>query len=176
MGECNLQLTEAHSIATLEPAEVYPEAIFQRAVVSLFRDILTDAGQPFALLEGFGLDVAVFSGNKVRLFEVKAYGGQRQGGVGFGDRHGNGAQVDLLLCDDKNLSLFDTTIRWVYADGTQSPGTARYALFTCTQAKNWAMANTVCRGKQNNLRISALRDGLMSWTELCSRIRGFLLD
>jgi hypothetical protein len=32
------------------------------------------------------------------------------------------------------------------------------------------------RGKQNNLRISALRDGLVSWTELCTQIGRFLLD
>jgi hypothetical protein len=160
----------------LEPTEVYPEKIFQGAIVSLSRAILTDAGRAFEVLEGFGLDVAVFSEGKVHFLEVKAFGGQRLGGVGFGDRRGGGAQVDLLLCDAKNLYLFDSTIRWVYADGTQSPGTARYALFTCGKAKNSAMANTVCRGKQNNLRISALRDSLMPWTELCSQIRRFLLD
>jgi hypothetical protein len=158
----------------LEPAEVYPEEIFQGAVVSVSKDILTNAGRPFEMLEGFGLDVAVFLDDKVRFFEVKAFGGQRLGGVGFGDRYGNGAQIDLLLCD--NLFLFDTTVRWVYADGTQSRGTARYALFTCTKAKNSAMAKTVCRGKQNNLRISALRQSLMPWMELCAEIRGFLLE
>ena len=98
----------------LEPTEVYPEEIFQRVVVSVCRAILTDAGEPFEILEGFGLDVAVFSGNKVRFFEIKAFAGQRIGGVGFGNRHGKGAQVDLLLCNDKNLFLFDTTIRWLF--------------------------------------------------------------
>ena len=31
-------------------------------------------------------------------------------------------------------------------------------------------------GKQNNLRISALRDSLVPWTELCAEIRRFRLD
>lgn len=160
----------------LEPIKVYPEAVFQAAIVSVARGILTNAGRPFEILDGFGLDVAVFSSDRVRFFEVKAFGGQRVGGVGFGDRHGNGAQVDLLLCENKNLSLFDTLIRWVYADGTEPPGSARYALFTCAKAKNSAMANTVCRGKQNNLRLSALRGGLVPWAELCAQVRAFLLD
>ncbi|HKM81130.1 MAG TPA: hypothetical protein VJY15_09240 [Candidatus Acidoferrum sp.] len=163
-------------MATIEPTEVYPEAAFQRAIVSVVKDILTDAGRPFVVLEGFGLDVATFLDNKVRFFEVKAFGGQRQGGVGFGNGVGEGIQVDLLLCDDKSLPLFDPAIRWVYADSTQSPGTARYALFTCTKAKDSAMANAVRRGKQNNLRISALRDSLVSWAEICAQIRRFLLD
>jgi hypothetical protein len=163
-------------MATLEPGEVYPEAVFQRAIVSVVRDILNEADRSFVVMEGFGLDVATFLDGKVRFFEVKAFGGQRLGGVGFGDRVGRGTQVDLLLCDNKSLPLFDTLVRWVYADATQSPGTARYTLFTCVKAKNSAMGNTVCREKQNNLRISALRDSLVPWTKLCAEIRRFLLD
>ena len=163
-------------MATLEQVEVYPEAAFQKAIVSVVRDILSAAGRSFVVLEGFRLDVATFFDGKVRFFEVKAFGGQRAGGVGFGNGVGQGTQVDLLLCDDKSLPLFDPVIRWVYADATQSPGTARYALFTCMKAKNSAMAITVRRGKQNNLRISALRDSLVPWTELCAQIRRFLLD
>jgi hypothetical protein len=176
MRAANLQVEEAHDMATLEPMEVYPETIFQKTIVSVVSDILTDAVGSFAVLEGFGLDVATFFDNKVRLFEVKAFGGQRLGGVGFGNGVGQGTQVDLLLCDDKSLLLFDPFIRWVYADATQSPGTARYALFTCMKAKNSAMAKTVRRGKQNNLRISALGKSLVPWTELYAQIGGFLLE
>jgi hypothetical protein len=157
----------------LEPVEVYPEVIFQRAVSSLCKEVLFNAGTPFQIVEGFGLDIAVFSESAVRFLEVKAFGGQRVGGVGFGDRHGYGTQMHLLLCDDGVLPLFDKSIRWIYADGTKSPGTARYALFTCAKAKNSAM-NSVCRGKQNNLRLAELRDCLVPWPRLCDDIGSFL--
>jgi hypothetical protein len=52
--------------------------------------------------------------------------------------------------------------------------TSRYALFTCSTAKKAAMGS-VLRGKQNNLRISALRPGLLAWTEFCSQVSEFLL-
>ncbi|SRR5712692_148514 len=164
----------------LEPVEVYPEASFQGAIVSVIEDILVEAGRQFVVMKGFGLDIAVFMDasqqSNVRFFEVKAFGGQRPGAVGFGNGSGLGAQVDLLLCEKNRLAMFDGTIRWVYADATRGLGTARYALFTCGEAKNAAMANAVCRGKQNNLRISALHDRLLPWTQLRDEIRGFLLD
>jgi hypothetical protein len=165
-------------MAVVEPAEVYPEAEFQRAVVALIQDVLVTAGRHFQVLERFGLDIAVFISsppqNVVRLFEVKAFGGQRMGGVGFGNPRGQGAQVDLLLCPDTALPLFDGTIRWIYADGTRPAGSARYALFTCTKAKAAAMGG-VARGKQNNLRTSALRDCLLTWHQLHDQLRCFLL-
>lgn len=55
----------------LEQTEVYLEAVFQEAVVSVSRDVLAEADRPFAVLEGFGLDVAVFSANKVRFLELE---------------------------------------------------------------------------------------------------------
>jgi hypothetical protein len=158
----------------LEPMQVYPEVLFQRAVSSLCQEALFRTGIPFRIFEGFGLDIAVFSQTRVRFLEVKAFGGQRVGGVGFGDRYGSGTQMHLLLCEDEVLPLFDKTVRWIYADGTKSAGTARYALFTCAKAKNSAM-NSVCRGKQNNLRIAALHDSLVPWAKLCDDINSFLL-
>jgi hypothetical protein len=98
-------MTDGYAMLTLEPVEVYPEATFQRTIVSVVKEILNDAGRSFVVLEGFGLDVATFLESKVRFFEVKAFGGQRPGSVGFGDRAGQGKQVDLLLCEDKSLPL-----------------------------------------------------------------------
>jgi hypothetical protein len=165
-------------MALTEPATVYPEAEFQKAVVGLIEELLTSAGRPFQLLQRFGLDLAVFivtpHENAIRLFEVKAFGAQRMGGVGFGNQRGQGAQVDLLLCPDDVLPLFDGTVRWVYADATQPIGTARYAVFTCARAKAAAMGG-VARGKQNNLRISALRDCLVTWSHFSDDVRRFLL-
>jgi hypothetical protein len=82
--------------------------------------------------------------------------------------------MDLLLCSDASLSLFEGTVRWVYADGTKPPGSSRYALFTCTTAKSASMGG-VARGKQNNLRIAALRDCLLDWGGLCGEVQRFLL-
>jgi hypothetical protein len=165
-------------MALAEPAVVYPEAEFQKAVVGLLEDLLTSAGRPFQVLQRFGVEIAVFMmnprENAVRLFEVKAFGAQRMGGVGFGNQRGQGAQVDLLLCPDDSLPLFDGTIRWVYADATQPSGTARYAVFTCAKAKAAAMRG-VARDKQNNLRIAALRDCLVTWSQLYDDVRRFLL-
>ena len=162
-----------------EPLDIYPEAKFQEALVSLIKDFLSAGNRRFALLQRFGLDVAVFceassGATVVRFFEVKAFGGQRMGGVGFGNGRGLGPQVDLLLAPDDCLCLFGPTVRWAYADATQNPGTARYALFTCETAKKAAMRD-VLRGKQNNLRVSALRPSLLNWADFCSQVKHFLL-
>jgi hypothetical protein len=165
-------------MALAEPSVVYPEAGLQKALVGVIEDVLSSAGRRFQVLERFGLDVAVFianpPANAIRLFEVKAFGAQRMGGVGFGNQRGQGAQMDLLLCPNDSLSLFDTFVRWVYADATQLIGSARYALFTCAQAKAAAMGG-VARGKQNNLRASALSGSLVTWRELCDDVQRFLL-
>lgn len=162
-----------------EPLVVYPEAEFQKAVVTLIEDILRGAGLPFVAIQKFGLDVAVFLNatpvSAVRLLEVKAFGGQRMGGIGFGNGRGIGPQVDLLLCGDSDLCLFDSSVRWVFADATQQPGSRRYALLTCATAKKAAMGSTVARGKQNNLRISALSKSLVDWPQLRQDVGGFLL-
>lgn len=162
-----------------EPLAVYPEAEFQKAIVSLVEDILREAALPFVVIPKFGLDVAVFLDappvDAVRLFEVKAFGGQRMGGIGFGNGRGIGPQVDLLLCGDSDLRLFDSSIRWVFVDATQPPGTRRYALLTCATAKKAAMGSSVARGKQNNLRISAMSKSLVDWLQLREDVGGFLL-
>jgi hypothetical protein len=162
-----------------EPQTVYPEMKFQEAVVALIKDVLTERNQQFALLERFGLDVAVFfevpqTATAVRLLEVKSFGGQRMGGVGFGNGKGIGPQVDLIISDGESLCLFDDAVRWAFVDATQAAGTSRYALFTCETAKKAAMG-TVVRGKQNNLRVSALRPCLVDWTAFCSHVSEFLL-
>ena len=165
-------------MAVVEPTVVYPEGRFQEAVAAAIEDTLTAAGRRFLVLQRFGLDIAVFMANQpqnvIRLFEVKSYNEQRPGGVGFGNRRGQGAQVDLLLCLDASLPLLDGMIRWVYADATLPPGSPRYALFTCAKAKAAAMGG-VARGKQNNLRTSALRDCLVAWNQLCEELHSFLL-
>jgi hypothetical protein len=167
-------------MAVTEPAVVYPEAEFQKAIVSLIEDVLGAENRRFALLQRFGLDVAVFldapppTASAVRLLEVKAFGAQRMGGVGFGNGRGIGPQVDLLLSGENSLCLFDGTVRWAYADATLVPGTCRYGLLTCELAKKAAMG-VVTRGKQNNLRISALRPCLIGWVEFCSQVKDFLV-
>lgn len=162
-----------------EPRNVYPETELQTALVALVRDILKRHHRQYAVIENFGLDVAVFmtngSAGTVRLFEVKAFDGQRMGGVGFGNQKGIGTQVELLLCSDAELKLFDTSIRWAYGDARRDPGERRYALFTCDTAKKAAMGGSVAHGKQNNLRVSTLQEFLVDWDHFSAQVEGFLL-
>lgn len=161
-----------------EPRIVSPEEEFQRVVVGLVRSLLGDANRRFLVFEGFGLDIATFiedpAVTRARSLEVKVFAAGRPGGVGFGNQRGQGPQVDLLLSPDSLLALMDPLVRWVYADATQRPGSARYALFTSTKSKAAAMGG-VARDKHNNLRISALRDSLVGWDQLCSQVQEFLL-
>jgi hypothetical protein len=161
-----------------EPTDVFPEKEFQKAIVAVLREILTASGRRFVLLEGFGLDIAVFiaaqSGPIARFIEVKAFGAQRMGGVGFGNSRGQGSQVDLLLTPDNCFSLLYPSVRWAYADATQVVGSRRYCLFTSDKAKAAAMGG-VTRGKQNNLRISALQESLVDWPRFLVEFERFLL-
>ena len=70
---------------TPEPISAYPEAQFQKALVALIREILAIDKQQFIVVGSFGLDVVAFVRGSVRLFEVKSFGGQRSGSVGFGN-------------------------------------------------------------------------------------------
>lgn len=166
-------------MAVPEPTAVYQEKEFQGAILAAVKNLLGVAKRRFVVFEGFGLDVAIFIDTPpsciLRFLEVKVFGAQRMGGVGFGDGRGQGPQVNLLLSPEWSLELFDQMVRWVYADATQAPGTARYALFTCVKARSTAMGGVAC-GKQNNLRASELRDSLVNWTQLCAQIQGFLLS
>lgn len=162
-----------------EPQVVYPEAEFQKAVVTVVKAALTEGDRKFVLLERFGLDVAIFMeisqrSTAIRFLEVKSFGAQRMGGIGFGNGKGVGPQVDLIISREESLPLFEDSVRWAFADSRLAPGSSRYALFTCTAAKRAAMG-TVLRGKQNNLRVSALRPFMVGWTEFCRYVSGFLL-
>ena len=158
---------------------LYPEAEFQKVLVALIQDILREQARQFILVEKFGLDVAVSLDTApsgcVRLFEVKAFGGQRMGGVGFGNGRGIGPQVDLILATEPELRLLDSSVRWAYADALQAPCTSRYALLTCATVKSAAMGSSVARGKQNNLRISAFRQHLVAWEQFRAEVENFLL-
>ena len=162
-----------------EPTAVYPETAFEAAVIEGIREILVEAGRKYLLVRRFGLDVAVFieasAGVAVRLVEAKAFGAQRQGGVGFGNGHGEGPQVELLCCAEGSMALLAPAVRWILADATLPPGSARYACFDCETAKAAAMGG-VRKGKQNNFRVSALRPYYREWSVLLSDLKGFLLE
>src|SRR2546428_182151 len=80
---------EHGSMVVQEPTVTYPEEHFQSAIVAVLREILKASGHQFILIESFGLDIAVFIATKsstiVCFIEVKAFGAQRMGGVGFGN-------------------------------------------------------------------------------------------
>lgn len=164
-----------------EPEDIYPESIFQAALVRVLERI---AAPSSVLIESFGLDVALFlkspSGTRVRFLEIKSFGGQRMGGVGFGNQRGKGPQVDMLHNDEFAIGLLDPCVRWVFGlkvDSRFRPlprGTARYAILNCREAKAAAMG-TVSRSKQNNFRISALADRLIGWDQLVDELKCFVL-
>lgn len=161
-----------------EPTSVYPEAEFEGALLDLIRSIL-ESIPGSVVVPRFGLDLAVFiptvPASKALFIEAKSYGAQRQGGVGFGNGRGDGPQVSLLLAQDAGLTLLDRHTRWAFVDATQSIGSARYALISSSQAHAAAMGQ-ISRGKQNNLRMSALRPHLVAWQAFAEQLRTFLLQ
>ncbi len=162
---------------TQEPNAVAHESAFQEAVVTACQDLLRGSGRQYVMLESFGLDIAMFIAEGVdavvRLIEVKVYAGGRPGGVGFGNQRGGGPQVDLLLSEASDLRPFERTIAWAYADAMRPAGSARYALCGSLAIKSAAMGK-VARGKQNNIRISALQDHLVIWPLFIDRLSLFL--
>jgi hypothetical protein len=166
---------------TVEPEIVQgeqPEDTLQKAIVMEIRSLLDRAACRYVLLENFGLDIAVFIQDRNQqhtyFLELKAFVGSRGGGVGFGNRSGQGLQVDLLLCSEQELQVVDSCIRWVLVDGTRQWGTKRYAMFTCIEARQ-AVMGRVARGKQNNLKVNAFADRLLSWDQLSATLGEFLL-
>lgn len=155
------------------------EARLQRALIGEIRRFIGDSNRSWAIIESFGLDVAAFCGDhgfpQAKFLELKAYVGNRAGGVGF-----QGRQVDLLWNTEANrsrsaeeLKVFDSSVRWVLAHGLKPLGSPRYAIFTCLDAQNAAMGG-VRPNKQNNLKISAFDNSLVTWEVLNTRIRSFL--
>jgi hypothetical protein len=162
-----------------------PEATLQLAIKSRISTMLDHEKvkgtlATYFILDSFGLDLAVALKRSngrcsFKLLELKAFVGQRQGGVGIGNQQGQGSQIDLLLLNDEQLNVCDEFIRWIFVDGTMQKGKKRFAFFGTRDAKNAVMA-TVQRGKQNNLRVSELRKNLISWNELLEQLERFLIS
>lgn len=159
-----------------------PEGKFQKAIEGEIKKILDQKKSDGSLighfiLENFGLDLAVFtrfdSRFSIRLFELKAFVGSRQGGVGFSNQRGKGSQIELLLLGNQQLSLADHFTRWIFVNGTKPKGTNRFAIFDNRQAKNVTMGG-VSRGKQNNLRVNELMRNAETWDELSEELEHFL--
>jgi hypothetical protein len=160
-----------------EPIVVYPEKHFERALCLLIQATVKPGDLRWAEPR-LGLDIAAEvcgpAGSPPAFIEieVKSFRNQRQGGIGFGTAKG-GRQVDLLLSNADELEALDRQVRWAFADATRRPGAPRYALLTCSEARNAAMAGAV-RGKQNNFSMSALKAHWIMWTAFCENLRTFL--
>ena len=159
-----------------EPKVVYPEKLFEMALDGVIRvGLRSDVA--FAIVPRFGLDLAIVAhssgASRIVFVEAKSYGGQRQGGVGFGNGVGQGSQVEIILSSVDQLAILDSHIRWAFADATQPQGTARYAFLTCSDARGAAMGG-VATGKQNNFRISSLKSHSITWPMLCENLLAFL--
>ena len=92
-----------------EPDLSQGESALQVAIVAEVERILSGTRYPFLVIERFGLDVAVWVGVPPsvlhKLLELKVFLGARPGGVGFGNRRGEGPQVDLLIKTEEELHL-----------------------------------------------------------------------
>ena len=162
-----------------------PEETLQRAIKEEICKILDKKEaegtlMTYFVLERFGLDLTVvmkWSDNRclIRLLELKAFVGSRQGGVGIGNQSGEGSQIDLLLLNVRQMSLCDEFIRWLLIDGTRPRDTARFAFFGMMTAKNAAMG-VVRKGKQNNLRVNQLMEEALTWNELSRNLEQFLVS
>lgn len=160
-----------------------PEDTLQKAVKQEIGLILDDQKSKgylvnYFILEYFGLDLAVAmkrpnGRSSIRFLELKAFVGSRQGGVGFGNRRGEGSQVDLLLLAGQQPALCDRFVRWILVDGTKPKGSNRYVIFNNKQAENAAMGG-VRKGKQNNLRVNDLLKYGTTWDRLLEEIAYFL--
>jgi len=161
-----------------------PEKTFREAVIKALENLLNQkktAGSlvEYFILQDFGLDIAVFmkwSNNRftVRFFELKAFVGSRQSGVGFGNPQGKGSQVDILLRGN-TLNLANQFIRWLLVDGTKSNGSERFVIFDNIQAKNAAMSGVEI-GKQNNFRIETLVKNAITWDDFLQEVEKFLIQ
>mgnify|MGYP001114247857 CR=1 FL=1 len=155
-----------------------PEASLQAAVSSEVHSILAQAEVEYIFLENFGLDIALFIKNGTREYyrfiELKTFVGSRQGGVGFGNRKGEGCQIDILIQPTEKLLLLNTCVIWILGFGTIDKGNPRFAVFNSVEAKQAAMGG-VRRGKQNNLRIRDFQNRLHTWSEVLRRLQDFLL-
>jgi hypothetical protein len=165
-----------HVLNVDEPDVAYPEETFEAIVLKVLHAGLSTVGVPFCVVPHFGLDAAIFIGDsaasaKVLFVEAKSYGGQRVGGVGFGNGRGEGPQVDILLADPPGP--LDASVRWAFVDATQGAGSARYALLDCHAARETAMGG-VAHGKQNNFRISSLAPHFVLWAQFCERLLEFV--
>jgi len=168
---------------TPEPENVYPEREFRQAILREIEELCNherSAGSllDYFVLEDFGLDVAVFTRrangqSSVRFFELKAFGGQRAGGVGFGDSRGEGREVDLLSLNERKLAVADEFVRWILASDLVEHKANRYAIFDNHQARDAAMGG-LARGKQNNLRVNQLMLQAVTWERLSEEIQCFL--
>lgn len=162
-----------------------PEDTLQKAIKEEIKRILERKKvegvlTTYFILEYFGLDIAVVmkradSHCTIRFLELKAFVASRQGGVGVGNQRGEGSQIELLLLDDKQLSVCDEFIRWILIDGTKTKGAKRFAFFGTSTAQNAAMG-TVRTGKQNNLRVNELMKEAITWGKLSQEIEHFLIS
>ncbi len=126
----------------------------------------------------FGLDICVFMRHQdkttVKFFELKAFAGQRPGGIGFGNQRGEGVQIDLLQGQPDQLLIADEFIRWIIWDATQPKGSKRFACLTSTFVRSTAMGAGVTPGKQNNFRIHDLMANAVTWDQLSNELKSFL--
>lgn len=158
-----------------EPIAVYPEKEFEMALRMAIQT--SNALAPVcSVVPATEFDIAVqvlAPKSRTVHVEVKSYGGQRQGGVGFGNRSGEGPQVDLLI-DERRAASRDQDVLWAFADATKPFGSERYALLSCSEARCAAMG-VVARNKQNNFRLSYFKNHWTGWTEFSDKLIAFIL-
>jgi len=152
------------------------EEALQEAMVREVGATLAGIRPEPVVLQGFGLDIAVFMERggltTVRFLELKAYSGQRPRSVQVckGERY----QQRLIACTPQQLAMQDRLIRWIVWDTTRQDGEARYAFVTSADIRH-AWRGTVRGDKEHNINIDKLT-GWIDWPTLLVELRAFLLD
>jgi len=163
--------------ADIDDPELSNERDFQRAAIFELQAQKWINGEMPHVIEPFGLDAAVFITTEevvgLKLLEFKAFAGHRPGGVGFGDRRGEGPQVDLLCLPEEALRKLSALIRWCFADLTKLRGDRRYAILDSSGAKRAAMGH-VGPGQQNNFNVGRCMISPLTWREFVTELVAFV--
>ena len=165
-----------------EPREVSEEKDFENYIDKAVNIILEECREKgvinnYYVFKQFGFDIAVFinRGNSVsvKFLELKFFKGNRNYGVGFGNKKSESHQVDVLLTDDATR-FFNNFLRWVVYDAL-AENKKRYIFVDNITARKCVMKD-VRKGKQNNFNINKLRRHAITWEELIKKLQEFLLE
>lgn len=121
------------------------------------------------ILEGFGLDVAVFTQKNLFFLELKYYS-KNHNRIGIGQGSGRGNQIALLK-GQHGHRFITKNIFWALCDASIKP--EKYYLFSSSDVfRKKLLAKNKLGKKYNNFKIGAIRrEKSLDWDELIKKIK-----